>query len=140
MPRTFTILCAAAAFVAVPYSAVAQGTPPEEITVTGRHGTVPDSVRSLTQAVSYADLDLSTKAGRAVLRQRVRLTARFLCDKLGESDAPSPLVPSCRTAATRDALSRVGTVEARFVPRGTTWVAPPAWVPPYPPEWPGRYP
>ena len=56
----------------------------EEIIVEGRYGKVPDSVKSLSQAVSYADLDLSTEAGRDLLRQRVRLTARFLCNKLGE--------------------------------------------------------
>ena len=36
--------------------------PPEEITVTGRYGRVPDNVQSLSQAVSYADLDLSLRA------------------------------------------------------------------------------
>ena len=69
-------------------------TPSEDILVEGRYGRVPDSVRSLSQAVSYADLDLGTQAGRDELRHRLRLTARFLCDKLGEGDtASSGLVP-----------------------------------------------
>src|SRR5688572_15504336 len=81
----------------------------EEIIITGRYGKLPDSVRSASQAVSYADLDLSTAAGRRELRRRVNLTARFLCDRLGETDTSSSVVPSCRDAARRDALQRVGT-------------------------------
>lgn len=112
----------------------------EEIIVTGRYGTVPDNVQTLSQNVSYADLDLSTKAGKDELRRRLSLTARFLCDKLGESTTSSPPVPSCRDAATRDAMQRVGTVEAGFAPRGTGWVAPDPWQPPYPADWAERYP
>jgi len=123
-----------------PHLALAQPAPDEDIVVTGRYGTVPDSVRSLSQPVSYADLDLSTKAGRDILRQRVRLTSRYLCERLGESDNSSPIVPSCQKAAQEDALNRIGSIEEHFAPRGTTWVAPPAWVAPYPPEWVKRYP
>lgn len=137
--RSLAIGLALAGAAALPAAAQAQPAP-EEITVTGRYGKVPDSVRSLSQAVSYADLDLSTKAGRDELRRRVNLTARWLCDKLGESGSSAGPIPSCRDAATRDALQRVGTVEQGFGPRGTTWVAPPAWVPPYPEDWVRRYP
>jgi UrcA family protein len=112
----------------------------EEIIVTGSLGEVPDSVRTLSQSVSYADLDLSTEAGRDILRHRVSLTARFLCDKLGEGDTSSPIVPSCRDAAVSDAMSRVETLQSSFAPRGTTWVRPPAWHAPYPVEWVTRYP
>lgn len=114
--------------------------PPEEIIVTGRYGRVPDSVQSLSQRVSYADLDLSTKAGKDELRHRVSLTARYLCDKLGESDTSSGVVPSCRDGAVKDAMQRVGTVEEGFAPRGTTWVAGTRWQAPYPADWPQRYP
>jgi len=112
----------------------------EEIIVTGRYGRVPDSVQSLSQAVSYADLDLSTAAGRSELRHRLNLTARFLCDKLGESDTSTGIVPSCRDAAVKDAMARAGTIEEKFAPRGTTWVAGPAWAPPYPSDWTTKYP
>ncbi len=128
------------ALAVLPAAAMAQGTPPEEIVVTGNIGTVPDSVRTLSQPVSYADLDLSTAAGRAELRHRVSLTARFLCDKLGEGGSSTSVVPSCRDAATRDAMTRVGTLEEGAAPRGTTWVRPPAWSPPYPVDWTKRYP
>lgn len=112
----------------------------EEITVLGRYGDAPDSVRTLSQAVSYADLDLSTKAGKDEIRRRLNLTARFLCDKLGESASATGPTPSCRDDATRDAMSRLGTIEESVAPRGTTWVAGPAWEAPYPADWVNRYP
>ena len=112
----------------------------EELTVTGRYGRAPESVQSLSQVVSYADLDLSTDAGRRELRHRISLTARYLCDKLGESSTGDALAPSCRDAAVKDASDRAGTLEAHFAPRGTTWVAPPAWTPPYPADWVTLYP
>jgi len=112
----------------------------EELTVTGRYGPVPESARSLSQAVGYADLDLSTSAGRSELRHRISLTARYLCNKMGESGAGDSLAPSCRDAAVKDAMARAGTLEEHFAPRGTTWVAGPAWSPPYPAEWVRTYP
>lgn len=137
--RTLALLVAAGASAVVVNPATAQDAS-EEIVVMGRFGPVPDSVRSLSQPVSYADLDLSTQAGRAELRRRVSLTSRYLCEKLGESYASGPVMPSCRESATRDAMARIGTIEQNFVPRGTTWVAPPAWAPPYPADWVRRYP
>ncbi|WP_022681498.1 UrcA family protein [Sphingobium bisphenolivorans] len=112
----------------------------EEIIVMGRYGQVPSNVQSLSQAVSYADLDLSTAAGRAELRHRVSLTARYLCGRLGESDSASPVAPSCRDAATKDAMTRVGTVEEGFAPRGTAWAPKSRWQAPYPADWSTRYP
>lgn len=129
------LIGAAIAGTAVP--AMAQSD--EDIIVTGRYGRVPDNVQSLSQVVGYADLDLSTESGRRILKHRISLTARFLCEKLGESDAGG-VTPSCRDAAVRDALDRVGTLEAHYAPRGSAWVAGPAWQAPYPPEWDDRYP
>jgi len=131
-------LIAGAALLGAAAPVLAQGG--EDIVVTGRYGPVPDNVQSLSQTVSYADLDLSTRAGRDELRHRVSLTARYLCSRLGESDSATPPVPSCRDAAYRDAMQRVGTIEAQFAPRGTGWVAGPAWQPPYPEDWVSRYP
>ena len=110
---------------------------PEEIVVVGHYGRVPDNVDSASTAVSYADLDLSYPGDRKILRKRIALTARYLCDKLGESDTGPG---SCREVATRDALRRVGTIAEHFAPRGTAWVRPPAWTPPYPVVWVQRYP
>lgn len=108
----------------------------QEIKVIGKYGKVPDNVQSLTEAVSYADLNLSTDAGKDELRHRIRLTARYLCNKLGEPESVSyGPVPSCREAAVKDAMDRVNTAEEHYAPHGTTWVAGPAWQPPYPADW-----
>lgn len=112
----------------------------EEIIVSGRYGTLPDSVQSASQSVGYADLDLSTVGGRNELKRRLNLTARYLCEKLGETDTSSSVAPSCRDAAVKDAMARVGTIEAHVAPRGSAWVAPPAWQAPYPADWVERYP
>jgi len=122
--KTFLAMGAAALTLAGA-RALAQSAP-EELIVEGRYGNVPDSVKSLSQAVSYADLDLSTEVGRDMLRQRIRLTARFLSNKLGETSSSTPLTPSCQDEAVHSAMSRVGTIEEGFAPRGTTWVRPPA--------------
>jgi UrcA family protein len=135
-----TLLSMGAAALALAGAPALAQSAPEEIIVEGRYGTVPDSVKTLSQAVSYADLDLTTDAGRDVLRQRIRLTARFLCNKLGETSSSTPLTPSCQDEAVRSAMSRVGTIEEGFAPRGTTWVRPPAWTAPYPADWPTLYP
>jgi UrcA family protein len=113
---------------------------PEEIVIVGHYGRVPDGAQSASVSVGYADLDLSNPVDREVLRRRIALTARYLCDKLGESDTTTLGEPSCRDVATRDALRRVGTIEERFAPRGTAWVRPPPWAPPYPNAWVQQYP
>lgn len=129
-----SVLILSGLFMASSSTSFAQ--PIEEIIVTGRYS----DAQSLSQNVSYADLDLSTKAGKDELRHRVALTARYLCDKLGESGSSSAVVPSCRDAAVKDAMGRVGTVEEGFAPRGTTWVAGTRWQPPYPADWTAKYP
>jgi UrcA family protein len=134
--KTIKTLCAIAG-VAVLSAAAPAGAQRvvEEITVEGYQGKLPDNVKRAATSVSYADLDLSTYEGRAELRQRVRLTARYLCEKLGETDHSSGVVPSCRDQAYRDTMKRVGTVEANAVPRGAAWVQPPPWAAPYPAAW-----
>jgi UrcA family protein len=47
------------------------------------HATTPYE-HGLTAAVSYRDLDLTTRAGRAALRERVWKTAEKLCARMGE--------------------------------------------------------
>ena len=110
---------------------------PEEIVIVGHYGTLPDNVESASLVVGYGDLDLSIPADRDILRRRISLTARYLCDRLGENDTGPG---SCRDAATRDALRRVGTIWEHVAPRGTAWVRPPPWVPPYPQAWVTEYP
>jgi len=132
-------LAAGAALMPIASPVMAQAAD-EDIIVTGRYGRVPDNVQSLSQHVSYADLDLSTAAGRSELKHRISLTARYLCGKLGESETSDPVAPSCRDAATKDAMNRVGTIEEHFAPRGTAWARGPAWEPPYPSDWATTYP
>ena len=120
-----------------PPGAVVPPPGPDEIVIVGHYGRVPDSAQSASTAVGYGDLDLTVPADRDILRHRIALTARYLCDKLGESDIGPG---SCRDEATRDGLARVGTIWEHAAPRGTAWVRPPAWVPPYPVTWVNQYP
>jgi UrcA family protein len=120
--------------------ALAQPVQEEDIIVTGRYGTVPESAKTASQRVSYADLDLSLPSGRDTLKHRISLTARYLCEQLGETDTTPGVTPTCRDAAYQDAMNRVGTIEAHFAPRGTAWVAGSPWKPPYPADWAARYP
>ena len=132
-------ILAGAALVAAATPVLAQSTV-EEVTVIGRHGPLPDDVRSISQTVSYADLDLGSADGRHELKHRIALTARYLCDKLGESDASDPVVPSCRDAATRDAVAQADAAIAHFASRGPAWVARSTWSGPYPRTWIEEYP
>jgi len=137
-----TALCGLLASMVMPgLAAPALAQSGEEIIVTGRWGRVPEDVATLSQSISYADLDLSLASDRRELQHRVNLTARYLCDKLGEKDSmTSSPIPTCRDAASQDALKRVGTMEASFAPRGTTWVRPSRWSAPYPSTWESQYP
>jgi UrcA family protein len=106
--KVLLLAAAAAAALASLVPAVAQAAP--EVTVTGRYGVGPDT-RSLSQRVSYADLDLSTPAGRTALRQRVRQTARELCSQLSGRAAPgAPMVRTC----VRDAVESVAALEPQL--------------------------
>ena len=76
----------------------------EELTVVGRQGVGPNT-RSVSAVVSYRDLDLTTESGRAMLNQRVRLTAQDLCRQLGEGNmGATGSAPSCE----QDAMNSVG--------------------------------
>jgi UrcA family protein len=129
------VLCAIAGMAFLGAAAPVHADVVEEVIVEGHQGKLSESVKRASTAVSYADLDLSTREGREELRHRVSLTARYLCEKLGETDTSSGVVPSCRDAAVRDTMRRVGTIEANAVPRGSAWVPPPPWAAPYPAAW-----
>jgi UrcA family protein len=76
------------------------------VVVMGHPG--PNGPSRLSQAVSYADLDLTTYQGRDVLKLRVRDTAHRLCRALGEgNDISGPLLPSCEDQAYRDARPQI---------------------------------
>lgn len=114
---------------------------PDDVVVYGRwHHRLPDDVQTASQRVSYADLDLRYAEDRRELRHRITVTARYLCDRLGESDDyGSSVVRSCREEAVRDALQRVGTEDAEYAPRDTAWTAP-RWQEPDPEDQQSDYP
>jgi UrcA family protein len=96
----------------------------DELTVTGRYG-VGANVPSLSTAVSYRDLDLTTNAGRDALSQRVRSAAYDLCRRLGESGAgDTALAPSCERDAMNSARDQERLAVATAAPR--TYAAGPA--------------
>lgn len=79
-----------------------------ELTVTGRGPMLHDRAMSISETVSYSDLDLRYAGDRNRLEQRVNDTARRICTKLNE---PSPsrhnLGASCQEIAVRDAMGQV---------------------------------
>lgn len=63
------------------------------------HNRTPDA-QDLSAAVSYRDLDLTTRGGRAALRGRVWRTAVMLCAQAGEIQiGGGPGEPSCEGQA-----------------------------------------
>ena len=115
-PRTTLLsLVAAAGFALASAPASAQSSV-DELTVVGRFG--PDGPQTLSRTVSYRDLDLTRPGDQEVLRGRIKDTATALCNELGESAAGgSPLVPSCRDGAIRDAQIQARTAIASATPR-----------------------
>jgi UrcA family protein len=76
--------------------------PAAEFTVTGHaEGTYE---RSLSAAVVFADLDLTTAAGQTALRRRVRRTAAELCHQLGGENATG-LAFVCEDEAVQSAVA-----------------------------------
>lgn len=64
-----------------------------------RLGAAPEKV-SLSEAVPLADLDLATEDGAHALRERVRFTARNVCNRLREIVRyAQPGTPSCYSTA-----------------------------------------
>jgi UrcA family protein len=101
-------LCAALCTAAVAAASAASAQPYElsdGVTVYGHASPYGDN-DTLSQTVSYADLDLTSKDGVDELRWRVARAAEDVCDQLNEDPAhDAPLLPSCRAAA-RDSASR----------------------------------
>lgn len=77
-----------------------------ELTVTGH---VPGyRLRSLSERVSYADLDLNRAGDRHRLETRVNIAARRICTQLNqEGPGPANMGRSCQEIAVRDAMGQV---------------------------------
>jgi UrcA family protein len=103
-PQYSSLFCAALAGAGVALSAApASAQTVEELTVVGRVSPGGE-VRSLSRVVSFSDLDLRRPAARDELVRRISFTARDLCDKLGESSTSTGPIPSCKSAAMKDAM------------------------------------
>jgi len=65
-----------------------------------------DGTATLSRAVSYSDLDLTTRDGAHELRARVRETARDVCAELRDDSpvAPVPEAQSCVEGAYKSAM------------------------------------
>lgn len=96
---------AAAALVGAP--ALAQSTL-DELTVTGQYNPRNGPPETLSQRVSYADLDLTRAAGRDELNLRIRAAATDVCKRVGaEPTGFQNLSSSCEQIAQRGAMSQV---------------------------------
>ena len=102
--RHLALTLAAAAGLAAAAPASAQTV--EELTVTGR--TLLNRPQSLSEVVSYADLNLSSARDRQVLVRRVNTTAGRICDRLNEAPpSAGNLGHSCQEVAVRNAMSQI---------------------------------
>jgi len=113
---------AAAAFVC---AAPAFAQTIEELTVTGH---LPGSrLQSLSERVSFADLDLTYAGDRERLRMRVNNAARRVCTQLNqESPNPANMGHSCQEVAVRGAMDQVrfAFADARDAAYADTYGAP----------------
>lgn len=101
----------------------------EELTVTGVYGPGREPQR-LSMGVSYADLDLRTQFGQDELKRRIDVTARYLCNKLGENNSSPSVVPSCREAAVNEGRKQARIAIDAAPVRMAGWKPGPAWIPP----------
>jgi UrcA family protein len=100
-----------ASVAAVACAAPAFAQPVSELTVTGR---LPDGqAQSISEAVSYADLNLNDSRDRNRLVTRVNEAARRICTRLDQPDpSAANLGHSCQEVAVRDAMEQVHTAFA----------------------------
>jgi UrcA family protein len=97
-------LGAAALVVGASASVQAHAQNLDELTVTG-HG---PHAQSLSEAVSYADLDLGLRGDREILLRRVSDTAGRLCNELNQDPATRHnMGKSCKDVAIRGAMGQV---------------------------------
>lgn len=111
-------LALAAGLAAAALSAPAVAQTLDELVVTGH--ALRNTPQSLSETVSYADLDLTIPKHRAILEQRVNEAAGRVCDRLNEPRPhPGNLGHSCQEVAVRNATDqvRLAFADARNVSR-----------------------
>jgi UrcA family protein len=78
----------------------------DELVITGHSARA--RAETLSERVSYADLDLTQARDRGMLRQRVNAAAGRVCDQLGEArPAAGNLGQSCQEVAVRGASEQM---------------------------------
>ena len=91
----------------------------QEITQRNMGGQMQEQKLSVSQDVSYADLDLTRHADVEKLRERVNAAAKDSCKELDRRFPVSTYIPvttrSCARDAAREALAQVDTIAAQSV-------------------------
>jgi UrcA family protein len=102
----YVVLVTLAAAAALVSSAPANAQAVEELTVTGHLNA--SRLQSLSETVSFADLDLNRYGDRQELLLRVNNAARHVCTTLNqETRSPANLGHSCQDNAVRGAMDQV---------------------------------
>lgn len=99
-------LAATAGFAALVLAVPALAQTLDELTVTGH--AARERPQSLSETVSYADLDLTLASHRHILDRRINDAAGRVCDRLNEpGPAAGNLGHSCQEVAVRGAMTQV---------------------------------
>lgn len=113
-----------AMLLATSFAATAIAQEVEAITVLGRDSRhTPDT---MSYAVSYRDIDLRSGAGQKELNRRVRVTAQYVCEKLGDRGVDN----HCYRKAVSDASPKVRDAIAAAEHRPANWKPGAPWQPP----------
>ena len=96
----------------------------QEVTSRAMNGEIGEQKLSVSQQVSYADLDLSKHADVETLRERVRAAAKDSCRELNRRYPKAAYIPvtndTCARDAARDGLARVDAITAQSVASANT--------------------
>lgn len=132
--RASPLICAAVAAAGLAAAATPAFAQPVagEVVVIGHGGEGP-FLRSVSEPVSYTDLDLSSPQGRAVLHERIRAAAADVCRQLRfRNMTGSAILPSCENDAVAAARAQERLAYAQAAPPAYAYAPPPpaAYVPP----------
>lgn len=115
-----------AGLFAVAFAGFAAAQAVDEVTVIGHHAQkgLNDTV---SYKVGYADLDLRTKEGQDALADRIKVTAAYVCEKLGEAKQGNSI---CVDSAVKDASTAARRAVKAAQESHVAWKAGAAWTPP----------
>ena len=116
--RSSILFAAAAGLATAALALPAEAQTLDELVVTGH--AARNAPQSLSETVSYADLDLTRPRHRAILNARVNAAAGRVCDRLNETRPHAAnLGHSCQEVAVRNASDqiRLAVVDARNMAR-----------------------